>query len=206
MYTPKHFEEARLPVLHNMMRANSFATLVSADASGVPVASHLPVMLDDSRGEFGTLIAHVARANPQWQAFDGSREALVIFTGAHGYVSPSWYSTDRAVPTWNYLAVHAYGRPKLIEEGAAVLRMLGELVAKYESGREIPWRLDSAPAEYIAAMARAIVAFEIPIDRIEGKVKLSQNRPEDAGNVIAALMAQGDAGPVALAEAMRELR
>lgn len=206
MYTPKHFEEARLPVLHNMMRANSFATLVSADASGVPVATHLPVMLDDSRGEFGTLIAHVARANPQWQAFDGSREALVIFTGAHGYVSPSWYSTDRAVPTWNYLAVHAYGRPKLIEEGAAVLRMLGELVAKYESGREIPWRLDSAPAEYIAAMARAIVAFEIPIDRIEGKVKLSQNRPEDAGNVIAALMAQGDAGPVALAEAMRELR
>ena len=205
MYTPKHFEEARLPVLHNMMRANSFATLVSADASGVPVATHLPVMLDDSRGEFGTLIAHVARANPQWQAFDGSREALVIFTGAHGYVSPSWYSTDRAVPTWNYLAVHAYGRPKLIEEGAAVLRMLGELVAKYESGREIPWRLDSAPAEYIAAMARAIVAFEIPIDRIEGKVKLSQNRPEDAGNVIAALMAQGDAGPVALAEAMREL-
>ena len=206
MYTPKHFEEARLPVLHNMMRANSFATLVSADASGVPVATHLPVMLDDSRGEFGTLIAHVARANPQWQAFDGSREALVIFTGAHGYVSPSWYSTDRAVPTWNYLAVHAYGRPKLIEEGAAVLRMLGELVAKYESGREIPWRLDSAPAEYIAAMARAIVAFEIPIDRIEGKVKLSQNRPEDAWNVIAALMAQGDAGPVALAEAMRELR
>lgn len=206
MYIPKDFEEARLPVLHNMMRANSFATLVSADASGVPVATHLPVMLDDSRGEFGTLIAHVARANPHWQAFDASRGALVIFTGAHGYISPSWYTTERAVPTWNYVAVHAYGRPRLIEDPAQVLRMLGELVATYESGQETPWRLDSAPAEYIAAMARAIVAFEIPIDRLEGKAKLSQNRPDDIENVIAVLTAQGDAGSIALSDAMTRAR
>lgn len=206
MYIPKDFEEARLPVLHNMMRANSFATLVSADASGVPVATHLPVMLDDSRGEFGTLIAHVARANPHWRTFHGDQEALVVFTGAHGYISPSWYSTDRAVPTWNYVAVHAYGRPKLIEDGAAVLRILADLVSTYESGRETPWQLDSAPEAYIANMARAIVAFEIPIDRLEGKAKLSQNRPDDIENVIAVLTAQGDAGSIALSDAMTRAR
>ena len=202
MYVPKHFEVDELPLLHDMMSANSFATLVTASSEGSPFATHLPLLLDRDAGEFGALRGHVARANPHWKDLDGVREALVIFSGAHGYISPAWYSTDRAVPTWNYVAVHAYGRPRVIEDPKRTMAVLCDLVEAYEDRREGRWRLESAPAEYIEGMARAIVAFEMPIERLEGKFKLSQNRPDDIEGVVEALRSQGDPGSVALAEAM----
>ncbi|MBA4181977.1 MAG: FMN-binding negative transcriptional regulator [Anaerolinea sp.] len=198
MYTPSHFVEERLPVLHRWMRENSFATVVSV-VDGAPFATHLPVLLDASRGESGTLRAHMAKANPHWHAFDGEAETLVIFQGPHGYITPSWYEPDRAVPTWNYTAVHAYGRPRVFQ-GEAALELLHDQVSLYESGFEKPWDMATQPPGYIEGMASGIVAFEVEIARLEGKGKLSQNRPADRDRVIAELQSRGNG---ALAAAMR---
>ncbi len=200
MYIPKHFEEERVEAMHAVMRDNSFALLVTADGS-TPFATHLPLLLD-GEGEFGTLRGHLARPNPQWRAFDGTREAMVVFSGPHAYISPSWYETDRAVPTWNYIAVHAYGRPRVIEDAASVAAHLKRLVDTYEGGQPAPWSADSLPPEYFDGMARGVVAFEMVIERLEGKAKLSQNRPDEVHNVIAALGERGDPGSMAVASAM----
>jgi transcriptional regulator len=203
MYIPTHFEVNEIGRLHELMQTNSFATLVMFGADGSPRATHLPLLIDARRGEFGTIRGHLARANSHWHQFDGEREAIVIFSGPHGYISPAWYGTDRAVPTWNYVAVHAYGRPRVIEDAPRAMGVLRDLVETHEGGQEGRWRLESAPAEYIESMVRAIVAFEMPIDRLEGKSKLSQNRPDDLERVIAALTMKGDAGSKELASAMR---
>jgi transcriptional regulator len=202
MYTPREFEEQRLDVLHDAMRANPFAALVSGGEGG-PVATHLPFILDPARGEFGTLRGHMARANRQWRAFAGGDEVLVIFGGAHAYISPSWYETDLAVPTWNYVAVHAYGTPEIIDDHAAALALLRDQVATFEARFEQPWTADGLPGEWLDARARAIVAFEIPIARIEGKAKMSQNRPAEQARVAATLAASGDAMALATANEMR---
>ncbi len=173
------------------MEANSFATLVTVSSSGM-VATHLPLILDRSRGESGTLEGHVARANPQATETLADHDALVIFSGPHAYISPSWYATaaehGKVVPTWNYVAIHAYG-PVRFREGHEFLgRHLDALVTTHEAGRENPWLISDAPAQYIAQLERAIVGFEIPISRIEGKWKMSQNRPQaDIDGVIAGL-------------------
>ena len=202
MYTPRDFEEQRLHVLHDAMRANPFAALVTGGEGG-PIATHLPFIVDPARGEFGTLRGHMARANRQWQAFAATDEALVIFGGAHAYISPSWYETALAVPTWNYLAVHAYGRPEIIEGPAAVLALLHDQVATFEARFEQPWTANGLPGEWLEARINAIVAFEIPIARIEGKAKMSQNRPADQARVAAALAASGDAMAIGTANEMR---
>ena len=202
MYTPGHFREERLPVLHRWMRENSFATFVSV-IDGAPFATHLPAMLDASRGEFGTIRAHMAKANPHWRAFATGGELLVIHQGAHGYISPSWYATGAAVPTWNYTAVHAYGVP-LILEGDAAMALLLEQVEYFESGFEPPWDTSGQAPAYIEGMAKAIVAFEVPISRIEGKGKLSQNRPADRERVAAALDEPGSTQNPSLAAEMRK--
>lgn len=199
MYTPPHFAEPRLPVLHRWMRENSFATFVSV-VDGVPFASHLPALLDHSRGEFGVLRAHMAKSNPHWQAFTDGADLLVIFQGPHAYISPSWYESTKAVPTWNYTAVHAYG-PARILAGDEVLELLLDQVALYESNFETPWEASSQAPGYLEGMANGIVAFEVEITRIEGKGKLSQNRPQDRERVIAALRSHGNH---ALAAAMSE--
>lgn len=198
MYTPLHFVEARVSILQRWMRENSFATVVSV-VDGAPFATHLPVLLDASCGQFGTLRAHMAKANPHRQALEGEAETLVIFQGPHGYITPSWYESDRAVPTWNYTAVHAYGRPRILE-GEAALELLQDQVAFYESGFDKPWETSTQAPGYIEGMAAGVVAFEIEISRLEGKGKLSQNRPADRERVIAALESRGNA---ALASAMR---
>jgi transcriptional regulator len=205
MYIPKHFESSDPAWCHALIQREPFATLVSADATGVPFATHLPVLLDPAQGPLGTLHAHVARPNPHWQLFDQPRPALVIFQGAHTYVSPSWYAKHPSVPTWNYVAVHAYGVPRVIEDADRVRALLGRLVHTFEDGRPEPWRMEDLSDSYVAGMIRGIVAFEIPIDRLEGKAKLSQNRPEtDQARVEAALGAAGDAWSQGVAALMRD--
>jgi transcriptional regulator len=207
MYVPRHFDASDQATCHALMRQESFATLVTVDEGGVPFATHLPVLVDPGRGPHGTLRAHVARANPQWRMFAAGREALVVFLGPHAYVSPGWYLQHPSVPTWNYVAVHAYGVPAIVDDPARVRAFLTELTATYEAGRPAPWSVDGLPADYLAGMLRGIVAFEIPIGRLEGKSKLSQNRgAEDRARVEAALAAAGDPWSRATAARMAAAR
>jgi transcriptional regulator len=205
VYIPEANRETRREVLHGIIRENSFATLVTG-ARGQLVASHLPFLLEPERGAQGTLIGHVARANAQWQCFRGDEEVLVIFQGAHAYVSPSWYRAEKAVPTWNYVAAHAYGVPRLIEDPQGLRRLLAAMVQTYEAGFPQPWSLERLPEEFVERMVLGIVGFEIPITRLEGKLKLSQNRSrEDREGVVEALREYGEAGGVTVAALMAAL-
>lgn len=179
MYVPEHFAEPDVAVCNALIRDNSFGTLVTA-IDGVPFATHLPFMLDVARGEHGTLVAHMARDNPHWREFASGGKSLAIFQGPHAYVSPSWYATkEKVVPTWNYAVVHAYGAPRIVEDEGAARAYLERLVEAREAGLEPPWRLENQPGDFIEAMAKGVVAFEIPIARLEGKWKMSQNRPPE---------------------------
>ncbi|HEY3291527.1 MAG TPA: FMN-binding negative transcriptional regulator [Anaerolineae bacterium] len=184
MYIPKSFAETETAVLYQFMQANSFATILTTQDNAI-AATHLPFLVDSVRG---MLRAHMARANPQWQAFDG-RQALVIFQGPHAYVSPTWYESQPSVPTWNYTAVHAHGVPSIITDERAVHEMLAELVVTNERGRQPEWKLD-VPADYLHGMMRGIVAFELRIERIEGVFKLSQNHSMTDQQNVAAHLAQ----------------
>jgi transcriptional regulator len=189
MYIPPLFREDDLKTLHDFMRAHSFATLVTQQ-QGVPFASHLPFLLDSERGRYGVLSTHLARDNPQWHMFKEAQEVLVIFQGPHAYITPSWYEVQLSVPTWNYAAVHAYGLPHIINDERTFYEMLQVLVQTNEAGFEQPWTLQSDNDEYIRKMMRAIVYLDIEITRLEGKFKLSQNRPAgDQQRVMAALAA-----------------
>lgn len=202
MYTPKHFEIHDRDLLFALMDRFSFATLVTVDG-GVPVATHLPYLIERGRGAQGMLISHMARANTQWHTFAADREVLTIFQGEHGYISPSWYTQQPNVPTWNYTVVHAYGRPRIIDDAAA-LAMLAQVIAKHEATYAQPWTMDH---DYATKLLRGIVAFEIEITRLEGKFKLSQNRTErDQQQVIAALSESSDPLDRALAQQMRQLQ
>ncbi len=186
MYLPKSFQIEDLAELHAFMQAYNFATLVTQH-DGAPFASHLPFMLDAERGPHGTLLAHMARANPQWRDFAAGSQALVIFQGPHAYISPSWYETHPSVPTWNYAVVHVYGTPQIVEDHATLHHMLETLVDTHEAAFAQPWRME-LPPDYLDKMMRAVVGFEIEITRLEGKLKLSQNRSEhDQQRVAAAL-------------------
>ena len=202
MYVPRHFAEDDVPSLHALMAQYGFATLVTVMDS-VPFASHLPLLIDGGGGEFGVLIGHMSRANPQWRGFEEGAGALAIFSGPHAYVSPSWYESEQAVPTWNYAAVHAYGAPRVIEDHDAVLAILERLVADNESAMDEPWRIDSQTDAYRDTQMGGIVAFEIPIARLEGKFKLSQNKPEaDRLGAAAGLRETGDESAVEMARMM----
>jgi transcriptional regulator len=203
MYVPPVFAEKNVETLHRLIDDHGFATLVSVTPDGV-TATHVPVMLDRTRGTQGTLVAHVARANPHGRALDGA-EVLAIFLGPHGYISPSWYEQHPSVPTWNYAAVHAYGRARLINDGARLDAIVKQLVEQYEAGRAQPWSAGGLPPDYVTGMLRGIVGLEIEITRLEGKLKLSQNRNAvDRRNVIAALAASANAGDRALSEYMAQ--
>ena len=200
MYIPRHFEVTDTAWCHALMRAQSFATMITADDTGAPFATHLPILVDATRGPRGTLRGHVARANPHWRYLAAGRATLVVFAGAHAYVSPSWYATQPAVPTWNYVAVHATGTGTLVEDAERVRALLADLVHVYEGARPRAWSFEALADDYVAGMQRGIVAFEIPIDRLEGKAKLSQNRDAvDQGRTRDALAASDD--PVARAVA-----
>ena len=186
MYVPAVFAEKDLETLYALIEDHGFASLVSNTPSG-PVATHLPIMLDRGRGAQGTLVAHLARANPHARALDGA-DTLAIFLGPHGYISPSWYGQHPSVPTWNYAAVHVYGRARMIDDPARLDAIVRQLVEQYESGRAKRWSADDLPADYMKGMLRGIIGIEIEITRLEGKLKLSQNRnAADRKSVIAAL-------------------
>lgn len=181
MYIPPAFEEKSVAVMHDLMRAHPFAAIVTAGSGGL-VATHIPLMLHADAGEYGALRGHVARANLQWSESTRDTDALVIFSGPHHYISPSWYPTKqqdgRVVPTWNYAVVHAYGPLIAHSDPAWLVDHLNSLVTQQESSFEDPWKLADAPPDYIERQMRAIVGIEIPIRRLEGKWKLSQNRNE----------------------------
>jgi transcriptional regulator len=204
MYIPAAFRETRPEVLHALIREHSFALLVS-HVDGQLFATHLPLLLDASRGPNGTLRGHMARANPHWRSFDRGEEALVIFQGPHAYISPNWYLAEQAVPTWNYSAVHAYGTPTLVENMSDVRALLDDTVGTFEAGLPETWSTARVGDDYINKMAQGIVAFELPITRLEGKRKLSQNRPADIESAAAGLRAHGDPTGQVVAEQMLEV-
>lgn len=202
MYTPRHFAADDLPRLWDAIERYSFAVLASQD-EGELVASHLPLLLDRALGPRGTLLGHLARANPQWEGAAG-QEVLVIFSGPHAYISPAWYAAERVVPTWNYVAVHAYGKLELMDD-IETSSLLTRMVEHFETPLPQPWQLAGQPADFIEQLAQQIVGFRIPIDRLEGKWKLNQNQPaERRERVVAALESQGSADAAAVADLMRK--
>jgi transcriptional regulator len=196
MYVPGDFAVEDRAALARVIRENPFGLLAGV-LDGAPLASHLPFLYDGDR-----LLSHMARANPQWRAIDGKAEMLAVFSGPHAYVSPRWYQSAPAVPTWNYVAVHVCGVPRVIDDAGEVRALLDRLVSEYEGDA---WTLGSQGEDFAGRMMRGIVAFELPVARIEGKFKLSQNRPAaDRRGVIAGLRETGDPADAALAELMSE--
>ncbi len=196
MYLPTSFRQDDLTALHRQILDCRLATVVSQGPSGL-AASHLPLLLEPAEGRFGTLYGHFARANPQWRDLAEGAEALVIFQGPEAYVSPSWYPAKaehgKVVPTWNYVAVHAQGRAELFEDAERLLQLVSRLSAQHEAGRAQPWAVSDAPRDYIDGMLRAIVGFALPIERLDGKWKLGQNRSAaDQAGVRAGLAASLD--------------
>ena len=209
MYNSKPHQEHDLQRLQQQMRETRLAVLVTHGEQGL-LASHIPVLIDTGEGEYGTVYGHLARANRQWQELQQGSEALLVFAGADAYVSPSFYpskaATHKVVPTWNYLAVHAYGSAEVIEDSAALLDIVSRLTDRHEQGRDTPWQVSDAPSDYIEGMLRAIVGFRLPITRIQGARKLSQNRSaEDVAGVRNGLASSSDPQDNQLATQMRPL-
>lgn len=206
MYIPAHFREDRVPVLHQAIKQLGFGTLVTAGKDGLE-ASHLPMLVHQEPGPFGTLHGHVARANTQWKNAQVGVQALAIFLGPNVYITPSWYptrsETGRVVPTWNYLAVHAYGKIGFFDDPAQLREHVGRLTDAHEAPRDTPWAITDAPSDYIDKMLGDIVGFKLVITRLEGKWKMSQNRPEqDLAGVREGLSREGGEREKAVAEIM----
>lgn len=191
MYRPKHFSVDDQATCHDLITANEFGLLLTTGADGAPFGTHLAFMVDPDSGPHGTLLGHMARANPQWRDF-GRAPALAVFSGPHAYVSPTLYASSPNVPTWNYAVVHAYGTAQVISDPTEVSALMRRLTRGYEGPDG--WQYDNQPQEYRDGMQKGIVAFRLPIDRLEGKWKMSQNRtPEDRAGVQAALARSPDA-------------
>ena len=195
MYRPAAFRQDDLTALHAQIDSTGLALLTSNGPAGLQ-ATHLPLLLEPEEGEFGTLYGHFARANPHWQDLAG-QEALAVFAGPDAYVHPGWYpgkaEHGQVVPTWNYIAVHAWGQVETFDDPERLRELLSRLTARHEAGRPRPWSLDDAPAEYLERMLRAIVGFALPIRRLEGQWKLSQNRqPADHAGVRQGLAASAN--------------
>ncbi|MEP7068409.1 MAG: FMN-binding negative transcriptional regulator [Usitatibacter sp.] len=200
LYVPPHFRVDDRDALYAFMEKHAFATLVTSGAAGMQV-SHIPFLPE--RGADGSirLLGHVARGNGQWSALEKAEHLVAIFQGPHAYISPSWYANHPSVPTWNYSVVHAHGKARLMDE-AELHDLLMRLSATYEAGNPEPWRMSELPAAYVDSMLKMIVGFEIEVERLEGKFKLSQNRPTEIPRVISRL--EGPAGEPELAALMRD--
>jgi transcriptional regulator len=204
MFRPEHFRVEDAAEMHALMRARPFAALVSMTPGGL-CGTHLPTVLKDDEGPFGTIECHLARANPHWKDLAKGEEAMMIFQGADGYVTPNWYATKvatgKAVPTWNYAIVHAYGRPAIVNDKEWLKHHVTELSAQQERSEPQPWAVSDAPESYIDAMLRGIVGFRFEITRLEGKWKMSQNREaQDRLGVIDGLKARARGDDLEIAE------
>ena len=204
MYRPRYYDIDDDAVLHRFMREHSFALLVTAP-QGIPTASHIPLFLDTDGDGPDRLLGHVAKANTQWQDFDAKTEAMAMFWGPHAYVSPTWYESEKVVPTWNYLTVHAYGKPKVLAGPKDAGEVLARLIDVYESEATGNWSMDRLPETYVEKMLGGIVAFEMPIGRLEGKFKLNQkSSAADREGAIKGLQATGDPESLEVARLMAE--
>jgi transcriptional regulator len=195
MYQPPSFREDRLDVQHGLMRAHPLGLIITAGGAGL-MANSIPCLVDADGTPLGTIRCHLARANSQWRELADVEECLVVFQGPQDYVTPSWYAgkreTGKVVPTWNYATVHAWGRPRVIDDDVWLRRQLDDLTRQCESDLPSPWKVDDAPADFIIAQMKGIVGVEISIGRIEGKWKMSQNRSEaDRAGVLDGYRAKG---------------
>jgi transcriptional regulator len=196
MYIPTQFRETDIPTIHAAIRAAGLATLVTTGPDGI-LATPLPLLLDPEPAPYGTLLGHVARANPQWHRSSGDIQALAMFTGPDAYVTPSWYATKRetgkVVPTWNYVAVHAYGSVEFFDDPARLLALVTKLTERHEGERASPWAVADAPPDFTQAQLKGIVGLRLPITRLEGKWKMSQNRnAQDRAGVVDGFRAEGN--------------
>jgi transcriptional regulator len=204
VYNPPHFEESRPEVLRQLIATHPLGALVTLTSTGLD-ANHIPFEFADE-GPFGTLRGHVARANPVWKDFVGGTDALVIFQGPQSYITPTWYvaskpETGKVVPTYNYCVVHAHGPLRAIDDPLWLRAMVTRLTQRFEGTRPAPWLVSDAPEDFLAKQLAAIVGIEIPIARLVGKWKVSQNRPEaDRAGVARGLEAEGDASSAAMAQ------
>jgi transcriptional regulator len=203
MYQPDHYRVEDVAQMHVLMRARPLAALVSCGSSGL-YASHLPTVLKDD-GAFGVIEYHLARANPHWKDLAEGNEALMIFQGPEGYITPNWYPSKalhgKVVPTWNYAVVHAYGRPEVMKDKDWLHRHVTELTAQQERSEAKPWMLSDAPASYIDVMLRGIVGFRFAVTRLQGKWKMSQNRDvQDRDGVAKGLGRRGGGDDLEMAE------
>lgn len=204
---PTAFALDDLDLVHALVESVGVAQLVTVGDDRID-ATLVPVVLDREAGPFGTVRAHLARANPQWRTADVTHEALLVVSGPDAYVSPAWYASKaehgRVVPTWDYVAVHLRGRLRVHDDPAWLRGVVTQLTDRHEDGRPEPWSVDDAPGDFIDAMLRGIVGVEVEITAVEGKAKLSQNRPPaDVAGVVTGLEASGDPGAVDVAEAIR---
>ena len=206
MYVPRAFAVDDIKILHQQMQASPLPVLVTHASQGL-LASHVPMLLNPDEGPCGTLYGHLARANPHWQDLAQGTEALVIFAGEQAYISPTFYpgkaDHGKAVPTWNYLAVHAYGMAEVFDDAERLLALVSRLSDRQEANRPAPWAVSDAPADYVDSMLKAIVGFRLPITRLQGKRKLSQNRDaRDQAGVRQGLLATNNPQDHALAHLM----
>ncbi len=195
MYIPPLFKEDRVDVLHAAIRRSGLATLVTLTGDGL-IASHVPMLLDPEPAPYGTLLGHLARPNPQARGAAPGVQALAIFQGPDAYITPSWYATKRengkVVPTWNYVTIHAHGPVAFFDDAERLREVVTRLTEREEQARAEPWAVTDAPADFIDGMLKGIVGFALPIVRLEGKWKMSQNRPaQDRAGVVAGLEGQG---------------
>ena len=203
VYLPPAFTETREEVLVAHIERHDFGLLVTQGSAGL-IASQIPFLIERRDGKL-YLEGHIARANPQADDLDGTGEALAIFAGPHAYISPGWYQTGPAVPTWNYASVHAYGTARRMADPDWLRNLVGRLSQRHETRETTPWRMAELPEPYVASMLTGIVGLEIAVSRLEGKFKLSQNRPAaDRPRIIAALERREDAESRAVAQLMRE--
>ncbi|TFH49015.1 MAG: FMN-binding negative transcriptional regulator [Lysobacterales bacterium] len=203
MYVPRHFSQDDTAFVHDLIRSNVFATLIT-ELSGRLDATHMPVVLDSERGEKGSLRFHLARANPTSKALTDGREVLLVFVGPNTYISPDWYANENLVPTWNYAVVHAYGVPSVLDD-AGLRRLLDDLSASQENQLpKTPWTTDKMPPDLVDKMCKAIIGFDFPITELVGKWKFNQNRgADDRTGVVAALDELGGESKRAVASIMR---
>jgi len=202
MYIPKHFAETEADALAKVMQDASFATFITSE-DGTPEATHMPTLFAPEKDGHGSLFGHVARTNDHWKSMDGETPALMIFTGINAYIGPNWYKSENLVPTWNYIAVHAYGKPRIISDTDTIIDLLQRLSAQHENDATGNWTTSKMDQKVLVGRLKGIVAFEMPIERIEGKIKMNQNKkPEDNAGAIEGLRATGDPMSAAVADEM----